>query len=120
MATEHDRRTADEGPAGETLPLTTRHRPLPPRAPDNFCFRLLIPAAFLFCAAILILIASGLGDPEAPVNRLVAKFAPAAIAILAASTLIIGFLAMTIDRRRTLRLQKQAPSQSTAAKQPTV
>jgi hypothetical protein len=80
-----------------------------PRAPDNLFFRLLIPAGFLFCAAILMFVMAGLGHPESAVNIAIARYSPIAIGILAGVILVVGIAAMAIDRRRTLKLGEATP-----------
>jgi hypothetical protein len=83
--------------------------------PDNLFFRLLAPAGFLFCAAVLMSVMAGLGHPESAVNIAIARYSPLAIGILAGAILVLGIVAMTIDRRRTLQLRRNSIAKNEGA-----
>jgi hypothetical protein len=80
-----------------------------PRVPNNILFTLLIPITFLFCATILIQIMCTIGDARAPINRWMAAAGPTLLAIEAGGILVVGFAAMVIDRRRTLKAKNASP-----------
>jgi hypothetical protein len=72
------------------------------RVPNNVLFTLLIPTVFIFCGTVLAYLMAGFGNPAAPINRLIDRYAFTALLVEAAVVLVIGVLAMTVDRRRTL------------------
>ena len=87
---------------------------MPDRAQSrNPFFPLAAFSAALFIITILALVASVFGDPHAPLAKLFDRYAGRLIAIEVAATLVIGFLALAVDRRQTLRgLAKSARSES--------
>jgi len=76
------------------------------RPPDNLAFKLLIPLAFLFCATVLIYVVSGLGDQNIPLKRLITRYAPSFLVVEVLAVVVDGLIAMTIDRRRSLRMAR--------------
>ena len=65
----------------------------------NLFFRLAAGLVALFVVTIFALIATMLGDPAAPVARLLDKYGMQLIVGEMFAILIVGTLAMTIDRR---------------------
>jgi hypothetical protein len=76
------------------------------RPPDNLAFKLLIPLGFVFCATVLIYVVSGLGDQTIPLKRLITRYAPPLLAAEVVAVVVDGLIAMTIDRRRSLRMAR--------------
>lgn len=61
-------------------------------------------AGVIFCFSLFLWFAAAFGNPEAPINRLMNRYGTGIILI---ETGIVGFLcilAMTLDRRATLRM----------------
>ena len=73
------------------------------RPPDNIWFRLLVPAGFLFCATALSWVMSSFGDQRAPISRLLSRYAVWAILVESIAIVAFAILAMTIDRRQSLK-----------------
>src|SRR5258708_32737561 len=72
----------------------------PPRIPF---FPLAVFCSGLFIVTILALVASVFGDSQAPLARLLERFAGRLIAGEVAAILLTGFLALYVDRRQALR-----------------
>ena len=88
-----------------------KRMPDPARSRNPF-FPLAVFSAGLFIVTILALLASVFGDPQAPLARLLDRYAGRLIAGEVVATLAIGFLALAVDRLQTLRGQKtSAPIQ---------
>ena len=79
--------------------------PDPARFRNPF-FPLAALSAGLFIITILAMLASVFGDPQAPLARLLDRYAGRLIAGEVVATLAIGFLALLVDRLQTLRAQK--------------
>lgn len=79
-----------------------------PAQPRNPFFPLAVLSAGLFIATILAMLASVFGDPHAPLARLLDRYAGTLIGGEVVATLVIGFLALAVDRRQTLRAQKNS------------
>ena len=79
------------------------------RPPDNIWFKLLIPSGFLFCGTALSWVMSSFDRSGAPVVRWINRYA--VWAILAESLAIVAFavVAMTVDRRQTLKNKAALP-----------
>jgi hypothetical protein len=71
--------------------------------PRNPFFQLAVFCSGLFIVTILALLASVFGDPQAPLARLLDRFAGRLIAGEVAAILLTGFLALSVDRRQALR-----------------
>ena len=72
----------------------------------------MLQAAFsagLFIITILTLVAGVFGDPQAPLARLLDRYAGRILTGEVVATLVTGFLALAVDRRQTLRAQKSSP-----------
>lgn len=77
----------------------------------NVFFRLLIPVATLFVITVLAMVATMFGDRRAPVVAFLDEYGGTLIAVEAAATVLLGILAMTVDRLRTLRETGSSSSQ---------
>ena len=78
----------------------------------NPFFHLAAFSSVLFIVTILALVASVFGDERAPMARLIDRYVGRILAVEVVAILLTGFLALFIDRRQTLRSQKdsvQAP-----------
>ncbi|QDT46658.1 hypothetical protein Pan258_06770 [Symmachiella dynata] len=73
----------------------------PPR--NNIFFPLTIVAGTLFAITILAVTMATLSDSRAPVAKFLNAYAGILIGVEVGSILTLGFLAMTVDRLRTLR-----------------
>ena len=71
--------------------------------PRNPFFPLAVFCSGLFVVTILALLASVFGDPQAPLARLLERYAGRLIAGEVAAILLSGFLALAVDRRQALR-----------------
>ena len=69
----------------------------------NPFFPLAALCCFLFIMTILALVATLLGDPQAPLARLLEEYSGRLIGGEVAAFLLSGFLALFIDRRQALR-----------------
>ena len=69
----------------------------------NVFFPLTIVLGTLFSVTILAVLAATLGDPTAPINAFLDERAGTILGCEAVGILATGFLAMTVDRRRTLQ-----------------
>lgn len=82
--------------------------PNPNRPPDNLCFKLLIPAGFLFCATSLSWVMTTFDRSGAPIVRWIKAYAVWAILAEAALIVVLAVLAMALDRRQSKRLSGEA------------
>ena len=73
-----------------------------PKKPNLF-FTLAIAAGALFAITIFALVAIMFGDGEAPVSRFLNEHGGRLIVGEVTATLLLGWLAMAVDRRRILR-----------------
>jgi hypothetical protein len=73
------------------------------RPPDNIWFKLLIPVGFLFCATALAWVMSSFDRSGAPVVRWINRYAVWAILIESIAIAACAVIAMTVDRRQTLK-----------------
>jgi len=69
----------------------------------NLFFRLAAFSAAMFVVTVLALIATMFGNPHAPLNQFLDQYGGILIAVEVTGSLLLGVLAMTIDRRRILR-----------------
>ncbi len=75
----------------------------PPQTKPTLFFRLIVPATVVFIMTILALIAALFGDPSAPVSIWLDANGNKLLAWEFCIVLALAFLAMGIDRSRTLR-----------------
>lgn len=73
--------------------------------PINFFFRLVVFASALFVITIFALVATIFSDPDVPAVQFLNEYGGTLIAGEVVATLLIGFLAMAVDRRQILRKQ---------------
>jgi hypothetical protein len=73
--------------------------------PINFFFRLVVFASALFVITIFALVATIFSDPDVPAVRFLNEYGGTLIASEVVVTLLVGFLAMAVDRRQILRKQ---------------
>jgi len=73
--------------------------------PINFFFRLVVFASALFVITIFALVATIFSDPDVPAVQFLNEYGGTLIAGEVIATLLIGFLAMAVDRRQILRKQ---------------
>jgi hypothetical protein len=78
----------------------------------NLFFPLAAMASVLFIVTILALVAGVFGDSRAPLAVLLDRYAGRLIVGEVAAILVSGFLAMLVDRRQTLRSQKDSQQAS--------
>ncbi len=75
-------------------------------------FQLSAVSAVVFIVTVLALVATVFGDQAAPGTKWLNRNAGRLIAGEVAATLLLGFAAMTQDRRQTLRTRDEAESAS--------
>lgn len=75
----------------------------PPRTKPSLLFRLIVPATVIFILTVLALIASVFSDPHAPVARWLEANGNQLLLWEFVGVLVLAFLAMAVDRVRTLR-----------------
>ncbi|MEZ6057222.1 MAG: hypothetical protein R3C01_11015 [Planctomycetaceae bacterium] len=73
----------------------------PPDSPPNLLFRAVIIAGSFFAITVMSMVAATFGNPEAPPNRFFNSYGLLIILVETAILLILIFLAMAIDQRRT-------------------
>lgn len=69
----------------------------------NLFFRLVVPAGGLFVVTILALTSTIFGNPEAPMNQWLTEYGGTLIVAEVVLFVVVGFLAMAVDRWKTLR-----------------
>ena len=69
----------------------------------NPFFRFVIVATAVFIITILALVATVFGDPSAPIARFLNEYGGSLIGIEVVVILMLGFIAMAVDRRQILR-----------------
>lgn len=95
-------------------PSQSEPTPQPPPKRASVLFQLTAMSAVLFIVTVLALVATVFGDQSAPAAKQLNRNAGKLIAIEVAATLLLGFAAMTQDRRQTLTEQEQLHSESSA------
>ena len=76
----------------------------------NVFFRLAAVSGAAFAATIFALLALIVSDPRAPVARFMDRHGGTLIAWEVGATLVLGFLALAVDRVRTLRERGCVPA----------
>ncbi|MEJ7593865.1 MAG: hypothetical protein WKF77_20190 [Planctomycetaceae bacterium] len=74
-----------------------------PGAPVSLLFKLIIPATAIFIVTIMSLIAVVFSDQRAPLAKFLNQYGSKLLAIEFMALIGLSFLAMTVDRIRTLR-----------------
>lgn len=72
----------------------------------NKWWGLVVLAGFAFVVTCFAAVVSTLGDPQSPMNRLLTQHGTRLFTIEAAALIISCVVAMTVDRRQTLRAQR--------------
>lgn len=72
----------------------------------NIFFPLTVALVGLFAFTVMAVTAASLGDPNSPINAFLANRMVTILTCEAGGILVTGVVAMTIDRRRTLRQRK--------------
>ncbi|HLQ46089.1 MAG TPA: hypothetical protein VK137_15215, partial [Planctomycetaceae bacterium] len=85
-------------------------QPGPKRA--NVLFQLSVLSAVVFIVTVLAQVATVFGDQSAPATKWLNQNAGKLIAAEVVATLLLGFAAMSQDRRQTLRERDQTDSAS--------
>jgi uncharacterized membrane protein len=77
-------------------------------------FRLVIPFTFLFLFSLFVVLTHDLfGDPDSKFGRILREHGTKILAWEAGAAIAMAFIAMTVDRMRTLRLAKnEQPTQA--------
>lgn len=95
--------TAPE-PANPPRTESSRERSDPPTSePGRLPFLAVVPFATLFVVTILAMIAAAFGDPGSPLGAFFDEHGLAIITWESLATIAAALVAMTIDRRRSLR-----------------
>lgn len=74
-----------------------------PGAPASLLFKLVIPATAIFIVTVMSLIAVVFSDQRAPVARFLNEHGTTLLVVEFIAVMGLSFLAMTVDRIRTLR-----------------
>ena len=74
-----------------------------PGAPASWLFKLIIPATAIFIVTIMSLIAVVFSDPRAPMAKFLNQYGTKLLVIEFMAVMGLSFLAMAVDRIRTLR-----------------
>ena len=93
----------------EPLPEPT---PPPPPKRASVLFQLSALSAVAFIVTVLALVATVFGDQSAPATKWLNQNAGKLITAEVVATLLLGFSAMTQDRRQTLRQREEVNSTS--------
>lgn len=75
----------------------------PPRTKPSLVFRLIVPVTSIFILTIMALIATVFGDPDAPVSKWLDRYGNQLLIWEFIFVVVLTFLAMAIDRVRTLQ-----------------
>ena len=74
-----------------------------PGAPASLLFKLIVPATAIFIITIMSLIAVVFSDQQAPVAKFLNEHGTKLLLVEFAAVMGLSFMAMTVDRIRTLR-----------------
>ncbi len=86
-----------------------------PGAPTSVLFRLIVPATAVFIVTVMSLIAVVFSDQRAPVARFLNAHGTRLLVVEFIVVIGLSFLAMTVDRVRTLReLRKSSKEKADA------
>lgn len=98
-------------------PSTDADRAVSPRVRDNIFFPLLIACGGAFCLTSLILVIAAFDTTGDPKIEFFERYAPWMIFIEMGVTVVVGFLALLCDRRRTLSAMAASRLPGTVADQ---
>ncbi len=94
--------SSDEQPTDDaTAPLTLRDD-----LRTNKWWGGVVLAGFAFVVTCFAAVVSTMGDPQSPMNTLLTKHGTTLFVVEAAALMLSCFVAMTVDRRQTLRAQR--------------
>ncbi len=84
-----------------------------PGAPASLLFRLIVPATAVFIITVMSLIAVVFSDQRAPVARFLNVHGTKLLVVEFVAVIGLSFLAMTVDRMRTLRELRNSSKEKT-------
>ena len=90
---------------------TGRPAPLVPGDRANPFWGAVIAAGFAFAVTCLVSVAATFGDAQGPMNQWAVHYGTMVVTVEAAVLIASALLAMTIDRRITLRQLDETPTQ---------
>jgi hypothetical protein len=91
------------------LPAPPRKAATPGRVAENIFFPLLIACGGMFCLTTLILVVCSFDTSGAPIVAFFEQYAGWMIFIEMGITILVAFLALVVDRRRTLATMASEP-----------
>ncbi len=84
-----------------------------PGAPASLLFRLIVPATAVFIITVMSLIAVVFSDQRAPVARFLNSYGTQLLVVEFFAVIGLSFLAMMVDRIRTLRELRNSSKEKT-------
>ena len=84
-----------------------------PGSPASLLFRLIVPATAIFIITVMSLIAVVFSDQRAPVAKFLNEYGTRLLVVEFVAVMGLSFLAMTIDRIRTLRELRNSSKEKT-------
>jgi len=84
-----------------------------PGSPASLLFRLIVPATAIFIVTVMSLIAVVFSDQRAPVAKFLNEYGTRLLVVEFVAVMGLSFLAMTIDRIRTLRELRNSSKEKT-------
>ena len=86
-----------------------------PGAPASLLFRLIVPATAIFIVTVMSLIAVVFSDQRAPVAKFLNEYGTRLLVVEFVAVMVLSFLAMAVDRNRTLRELRNSSKEKTEA-----
>ena len=99
-------------------PTSPMMQETPAKKPENLFFRLVIVAGVVFTVTVLAMVVTAIKPTGSPIQKFVDAHAMKMIVVEVAVTLLLGFLALAVDRRRQLT-ELTEDAAATSADQPT-
>ena len=84
-----------------------------PGAPASLLFKLIVPATAVFIITVMSLIAVVFSDQRAPVAKFLNEYGTKLLVVEFVAVIGLSFLAMTVDRIRTLRELRNSSKEKT-------
>lgn len=84
-----------------------------PGSPASLLFRLVVPATAIFIVTVMSLIAVVFSDQRAPVAKFLNEYGTRLLVIEFVAVIGLSFLAMAVDRIRTLRELRNSSKEKT-------
>lgn len=84
-----------------------------PGSPASLLFRLIVPATAIFIVTVMSLIAVVFSDQKAPVAKFLNAYGSMLLVVEFVAVMGLSFLAMTVDRIRTLRELRNSSKEKT-------